>query len=392
MKKRVLVIMGLSIMLLAGGCSKSGDLNNKSSDDVTKAAEVTSAPSTTVAEITGIPTKDEYKLDDYITLGEYKGIAVSYTKLTVTDADVDAEIKTKLESNPSYDELDKTVVETGDMVNIDFEGLLDGKAFEGGSASDFKLTIGSGSFIDGFEDGLIGKKVGKKVSIDVTFPEDYGQADLAGKAVVFNVTIKAIVKEVTPKLNDAYVKDNTDYKTVAEYKKSVRDSLEATQKTTMENEKFSNAYNVLLENSKISSIPKELTKYYSDLMVYQYTTIAKNNSLDLKTYITNNNATVESFNSYVASNAESNSTQELLFSAIAKKENITVSDDEYKDALATFVTDYGYNTEEELLKVIPKTDISEYVLQQKVMDYVISNAKITEATPTPAPTATPAAK
>jgi trigger factor len=265
MKKRVLLIMGLSIMLLVGGCSKK---NNEAQDTTDKPK---TTDSNIVKDVTVLPEKKDYNPQDYVTLGKYKGIEVTYTKKEVTDADVEAAIDQDLNSHMSYPDTGKKVVENGDMVNIDYEGKIDGKAFDGGSATDAKLTIGSGGYIKGFEEGLKGKKVGDKTDLKLTFPKDYQNADVAGKPVVFTVTIKAIVKEVVPTLNEKYVKDNTSYKTVDEYKKSIRDSLEAQNQQAMDSEKYGNAYGIIEKNSKIKKIPQDLADYYNQMMLFQYT-------------------------------------------------------------------------------------------------------------------------
>ncbi len=396
MKKKVLLIMGMCILLLAGGCSKNGaagDLNvaNDTDQNSESSTDITDTANSTLATVTGMPVKEEVQTDDYIKLGEYKGIAVTYENLIVTDADVDDEIDSTLESATYFEKVDKTKVENGDWVNIDFEGIMDGVAFDNGSATDYDLEIGSSTFIEGFEEGLIGAEVGKQVAVDLTFPEDYGATDLAGKAVTFNVTVNQIEKQVTPTLED-YVKNNTDYKTADEYKQSVRESLEADNEDSMKYEKYNNAFTAIMDAAEISSVPTELSDYYVAMMNYQLYLSATNSGTDVATYLTNNNMTVESYNSYVASYSESYAKQDLLFAAIAKVENITITDDEYNEAVNNYMTNYGYESEEELLKSISEVQIKDSLLSQKVMDFVVDNAVVTEATPTPEPTVTTAAE
>lgn len=397
MKKRVLLIMGLCLLLLAGGCSRNsaGDAKKSTTSDTSKSSTNTNtSTSSTVAVVTGIPEREAYKASDYIKLGKYKGIEISVVKTEVTDADVENQIKTTLDSKKTYEKIKKDTVENGDTVNIDFQGIMNGKAFDGGSSAGFDLKVGSNQFIDGFEKGLIGKKVGDKVSLDLKFPKNYGQTDYAGKAVTFKVTINYIEKQVTPVLNDAFVKKNSENKTVAEYKESVRKTLEKTNESDMKNEKYNKAFSTVLEKSKISSVPKSLTDYYTKVMTYQLYSMAKSQGTDVDSYLKTNNMTAESFNQYVTSYVENYAKQDLVIDAIATAENITVKDSEIdKTAKAYLASNSNYKTIEDVYKLMPKSMIKQSVLSTKVMDFVVKNAKVTytQPTPTPAATATPAA-
>ena len=196
--------------------------------DGTTAAETEESSSTDETEAAA--EEPEYfsafnldNLSDYVQLGEYKGIEVTAQDTTVTDEDVETELQSQVENaTPIYEEITEGTVADGDVVNIDYEGTLDGVAFDGGTDTDFNLTIGSGQFIDGFEDGLIGKNIGDTVELNLTFPEDYTtNSDLAGQDVVFTVTINYVQGEEIPQeLNDEFVQRVTDgtYTTVDEYR------------------------------------------------------------------------------------------------------------------------------------------------------------------------------
>ncbi len=178
-RKLMLLLCAVCVAALAGGCG-TGKENNASGKENTE-------------DVSGSEGKKEtiqYNSDDYVELGEYKGLEVSLGSYEVTQDDVKREIEAALLSYPVYEDTDKDTVEDGDFVNIDYEGVKDGVAFNGGTAQDSVLEIGSNSFIDGFEDGLIGVKVGEKVDLNLTFPENYQNQELAGQAVVFHVTIK----------------------------------------------------------------------------------------------------------------------------------------------------------------------------------------------------------
>jgi trigger factor len=212
MKKRALLFaVSLCIIMLAGGCNTKKDLftdsnSNTSQNNENKGTDNT-GNATVTPTATPAPAKPDYVVDDYIKLGQYKGVEVDKVEVaSVTDSDITNKINSDLASKNTTEEVtDRTDVRKGDIVNIDYEGLKDGVAFDNGTATGADLTIGSGQFIPGFEDQLVGAKVGDKLDVNVTFPADYPNApDLAGQPVVFKVTINSIKKSVTPELNDEF--------------------------------------------------------------------------------------------------------------------------------------------------------------------------------------------
>ena len=386
MKKKVfLVIMSLSIMVLAMGCGKkdpASELNNDSATTdtttvtPTAGAEATPAAGDTAADTAAAaPVREAYEVSDYITLGEYKGLPLTYTKLEVTDADVDAKIKEELQGNATQQEVTDRAVQDGDIVNIDYEGLKDGVAFDGGTAKGYDLTIGSGTFIEGFETGLIGKKVGEKVALNLTFPEDYSSADLAGKAVVFNVTINSIKTTVVPELTEDYVKDNTDYDSVDAYKEAKRAELVKDNEKTMKNEKINNLLTAIVDGSKISSYPQTLIDYYAYEMESYYTQYASMFGYTLADFLTANKMTEESFATEKQSYAESRAAQELVLNAIIKAEGMELTDQEYKDGVANYVKEYNYASEDELFQNATEDQIKESLIWEKAVNFILDNAK-----------------
>ena len=208
MKKNVrLILCCAAVVMLAAGCGKKSDTT-----------ETTTAAETTEAEITdkGEVTK----------LGQYKGIEVTKEDTTVTDAELDQRIASILQANPEITEITDRPAQNGDTVNIDYVGMKDGVAFDGGTAEGYDLELGSDAFIDGFEDGLIGANVGEERSINLTFPEDYGNADLAGQAVVFDVTVNKIEEKKNAILDDAFVQRVSDFSTVDEFKADTMAALQ----------------------------------------------------------------------------------------------------------------------------------------------------------------------
>lgn len=358
--------------MLAGGCGKKDNANTDSDTGNTSIVEQTD--NTEESEDIKAPVKEEYKVSDYITLGEYKGIEVTVDKLEVTEEDVDTAIKADLEAKASDKEVTGRPVKEGDIVNIDYEGLKDGVAFDGGTAQGYDLEIGSGSFIPGFEDGLIGANVGDKLDLDITFPEDYPTADLAGQPVVFKVTVNAIKETVVPELTEEFVKENTEFDSVEAYRESNRVTLEEENKVTMEQDKVNKVFLKILENSTIKSVPQTLIDYYIYEMTSYYTQYAAMFGVDFDGFLSASGITKDEFDTKAKEYAETMGKQELVINAIIEKEGFELSEDEYKDGLAKLVEDYGYESEEELLENADEAKLKESLLWQKVSDYVVEQS------------------
>ena len=390
MKKKILFLtLSLSMLMLVWGCRKK-DVENKVDDTTDNAPTVTAGAADTAttdgtttdgtttdgtAAETVAPTKEAYEVSDYITLGEYKGIEVTVEKLEVTEADIDAAIQTELEANATDEEVTGRAVENGDIVNIDYEGLKDGVAFEGGTAQAADLTIGSNTFIPGFEEQLVGANIGDKLALDITFPEDYSQSpELAGQPVVFNVTVNSIKKSVVPELTLEYVTTNTDFDTIEAFREGSRATLQTTNEETMKNDKINSVLAAIVENAAVSSIPETLIEYYKYEMTDYYTQYAAMFGMDFAAFLASSGMTEESFATERQTYAESRATQELVINAVIKAEKIELSDDEYKEGLAKIVTDYGYATEAELFETATETQIKESLLWEKAVKYLSEQA------------------
>ncbi len=384
MKKKLLLLMiGISVMLFAWGCGKKSvaDELNENKDSSADTAEVTKAPDNTtgdtaqVSPVPAAPVRGEYNVSDYITLGQYKGVKATYDKLEVTDADVDKVIQDELSVNSTEEEVKDRAVQTGDIVNIDYEGLKDGVAFDGGTAQGYELEIGSGQFIPGFEDGLIGHKLGEKVKLDLTFPAEYQSEELAGKAVVFNVTINTIKVKKLPELNDEYVKSNTDYDTVAAYKDGTRADLVATNEETMKNAKISSILQTIVSNSTISSYPQTLIDYYGYEMESYFTQYAQMYGMELAAFIEANGMSQETYDEQKKSYAENRAAQELVLNSVIKTENMDLTDEEYSKGVADYMEKYEVQTEDEFYQNYgSKEQVKESLLWQKAVDFLVAQS------------------
>jgi trigger factor len=386
MKKKVLfLVMSMCILMLAGGCAKKGVTEDLGTTDTTTTEDTSGTTDTTDTTATVTPAAEElpkvedYVASEYITLGQYKGVEVSVTQLEVSDADIEAKVQSDLAAAATQEDVTGRAVQDGDIVNIDYEGLKDGVAFDGGTATGTDLEIGSNSFIDGFETGLIGANIGDKVALNLTFPESYGNADLAGQAVVFNVTINSIKQNVVPELTEEYVTANTDYDTIDAYKEGVRSDLETSNQSTMDNEKAANVLQAILDSSTIKEIPQTLTDYYTAQIQSSFEQEAAYYGMDLESYVSANNMTMDNYNEYVASMVTMYSQRDLIVNAVAEAEGLTATEDEVAAAVTDYMSYYGVDTEDALYAIITKDEIQDGVVMQKAYDFIIDNAVVTSA-------------
>ncbi|MBC8571190.1 trigger factor [Zongyangia hominis] len=318
------------------------------------------------------------KKDEYVKLGDYKGLEVKVASYEVTDAELDTQIQRLLQDKATTEEVTDRPVQDGDIVNIDYEGLLDGEAFEGGSAEGQDLTIGSNSFIEGFETGLIGANIGETKALNLTFPDPYkNNPDMAGKAVVFNVKVNGIKKSVTPEFNDAFVQTLGDqYKTVDDYKNALRTSLEEQKKQSVESDKITSLRQTLFEKCEILKYPDGALDDYIKEMTDYYTNYAASVELSLADFLQQNMGMTEAeFQEEAKKTAEQNVGLELIINAIAEKEKITIGDDEYKELCAKYSEQFGFESEEKFIEYYGgEEEVRKNMLSDKVMEFVSDNA------------------
>lgn len=335
--------------------------------------------------MTGCGNNKASDYSKYVELGEYKGIEYSRSVVEVTDDEVQAEIDSFLAGLATTEEVTDRAVKDGDIVNIDFVGSMDGVEFEGGYAEDHDLTIGSNSFIDGFESGLIGHEIGEEVSLDLVFPDPYeNNPDYAGKDVTFVVTINSISVQVIPELTDAVVKENTDYDTVKAYEDSVRESLLATEETNAETQIQSDIFNQVVQNSKVNGFDEDEVKKLVDeeyegfketassyeAYGYNYEAVLAANGYE------NEDDLKEGITEYVKNYL----TQKMILYMIADKEGITVTSAEVDELVKEYMTTYGVQTEEEVYEYFGDDYFELSIMSEKVMEFLKENAVEVEAT------------
>lgn len=335
-----------------------------------------------VDEIEPLPERPDYTALDYVTLGEYMGLEVQLSH--TTDEDVEAEIVSRLRQNDLLETLSEGTVQDGDIANIDYEGKLNGDAFDGGTAKAYDLEIGSGTFIDGFEEGLIGVAVGDTVDLTLTFPEDYYKTELAGQETVFTVTVNEIQR--APELTDELCGTLSEgaYTDTASYREAVKAELEADLEGQRESEIKYNLMVQIANTSEIKEYPQELVDYGVALMESSYEEMAQAYSMEFEEFLSAaySGMTIEEFREEAAVQVKGNMQQELILKAIAETEGLEVSDEEYAAGCEQYRSDYGFETTEELEAYYSEGIIRISILQEKVLDFLMDNAVVQEETET----------
>lgn len=381
MKKRAIMISMLLVMALSvTGCSqktatKDKDTKTEETAKTDDAEETESDNTEDTSEDT--PTTAELMagidVEKCVTLGDYKGVTVEKTIQSVTDEDVQNEIDNALANYPV--EVDQAAKE-GDTVNIDYVGKIDGEEFDGGSDQGADLKLGSGKFIDGFEDGLIGARKGETRTLNLTFPEDYTQ-DLAGKAVEFTVTVNA-VKEPLCEPTDQWVADNIEgYDNLADYKAGIRSEQEESNEQTAENQVRYAAWTQVIDNCTINEYPETLVEVGKKLYEQQVETYAKYAGMELDAYIESSGLTQEEYQSNMEEYGKNVAAQALVCQAICDKEGFAIGDDDYQKALQDMLTEYGC-TEDELIQTYGQDNVEQSIMLNRVSNLILENANVTE--------------
>ena len=374
----LVMVMGLSLV----ACNSK----DKNTTDATDTTTVAAGEETTTAPFNKIDTSN-LVWSDYVTLGEYKGIEVQVKSAEVTEDDIQAKVDSLLSYYATSTDVTDRAVQDGDVVNIDYTGYIDGVAFDGGSATGASLTIGSGQFIDGFETGLIGANIGDEVKLNLTFPNPYlNNPDYAGKAVQFDVKVNSIQVKETPELTDEFIANNTSYKTVDEYKASVKESLEASKAEDVKSDKLNNVWNTIIANCTVVSYPEELVAQYQTEMNDYYEQIATNYyGKTLEEYITGNGSTMDDFNKKTLEYGQTSAISEMIARGIAEKESITVSDDEVKEYAQSLIDDgtvTGFDDADAVIEYYSQNYLRLSLTFQKVLEYVEEQAVEKTATVT----------
>lgn len=311
-----------------------------------------------------------------IEIGEYKGLKAEKTAVKVTPEEVEAEVNSMAERNARMVSVEDRAAQNGDTVIIDFEGFTDGVAFDGGKAEGHALTLGSGQFIPGFEDQIVGKNIGDEFDVNVTFPEDYGADDLAGKPAVFKVKLHEIKVRELPTVDDEFAKDVSEFDTLDELKADLeKKALE--RKTKAADEAVENALVQQIVDSIKGEIPEAMYENRLEQLTEDFAYRLQSQGLNLETYLKYTNSNIDEFKKSFRPQAEGQVKFRLALEKIVELENITPSDEELEAEFAKLAEGYGVEVEK-VKAVIPAEEISKDVAVGKAIDLVKENAVITE--------------
>lgn len=310
-----------------------------------------------------------------VTLGDYKGIEVEKTEVEVTDADVEAELLNVQKQNARNIPVEDRSAKMDDEVTIDFEGFVDGEAFEGGKGENYQLTLGSHSFIDTFEDQIAGRNIGEEFDVNVTFPEDYQAADLAGKPAVFKCKLNGIKETELPELDDDFAADVSEFDTLDEYKADIKATLKAKKEKAAKNEKEGKVIDKIIENASME-IPEPMIETQKEQMMNEFAQQISYQGLSIEQYFQFTGMTKEKFLETATPEAERRIKSRLVLEAIAKTENIEVSEDELNDELKKMAEMYQMDVEQltDLVGDAEKDAIKQDIAVQKAVDLVTDAA------------------
>lgn len=318
----------------------------------------------------------EVALKPEVSLGKYKAVKIDKIDATVTDEEVEDAVNKERENNARTVTVEDRAVKDGDMTTIDFEGFVDGVAFEGGKGENYPLTIGSGSFIPGFEEQLVGAEIDKEVEVNVTFPEDYQAEDLKGKAAVFKCTVHEIKEKELPELNDEFAGEVSEFETLVEYKADVKKKLTEKKEADAKNAKEDAVITAIIEDAKMD-LPEPMVATQQRQMVEDFAQRIQQQGLSIEQYFQFTGLTPEKFMEQTKPQAERRIKSRLVLEAVVAAEKIEVSDDEFNAELEKMAEQYKMEIDKikEMVGEYETKQIKEDIAIQKAVEFVVSSAK-----------------
>lgn len=367
MRKRFLaVVMCVCLGMTMFACGASKDDNTKETESGTSEA---TEPAYTEEDLVD-DSNGDLNILDYVDLGDYKGIELTKSITKVTDDEVTNEMESKAVKLTGSD----VTVEDGDTAIIDFVGKLNGVAFDGGTASNYELEIGSGSFIDGFEDGLIGVKKGDTVDLNLTFPESYPSTELAGKDVVFTVTVNGVKRK--PQLNDEWLAANTNYATLAEFAAETKQKLEDAAETTASNTLESSGLDQVISNSTVKKYYKSLIEQGESQYEKRLNAYASAYGKSLSELLAAQGMTESQYQNQKQKQAVSYAQVAMVVYAIAQDAGLSEADAEYQTILNDLANNYNMDAAT-FSSTYGESLVKSSVMSQYAMNYIVSNANVT---------------
>ena len=312
-----------------------------------------------------------------VELGEYKGLEVTKNEYEVKDEEVSERLKSMQEKNARIETKEDGAVEKGDIAVIDFKGFVDGEAFEGGEGKDFSLEIGSGSFIDNFEDQLVGAKVSEERDVNVTFPENYGKEELNGKKALFKVTVNEIKVKELPELNDEFAKDVSEFDTLDALKEDIKNKMVEANNNKAKAELEEAVISAAIENTKMD-VPAVMVENEIDSMVKDLENRLKYQGLTLEQYMEYTGSSTDKMRDYMRENADRKVKADIVLEAISKAENIEATDDEVKAKAEEVAKMYFANADEKAIDMLVKAQrpmLENDIKIRKTIDLLVENCK-----------------
>lgn len=341
--------------------------------------EIVSAPKIDVTQIE--KGKDfiftaEVAVKPEVTLGKYKGIKVDEADLAVTEEEINAQIEKERENSARTISVEDRPVKDGDITTLDFEGFVDGVAFEGGKGTDYPLTIGSGSFIPGFEEQLIGAELNKEVEVNVTFPEDYHAKDLAGKPATFKCKIKDIKEKELPELDDEFASEVSAFDTMAEYKEDVKKSLEMKKADAAKIAKEEAVIDAVIEDAKMD-IPNAMVETEQRQIIEEFSQRMRMQGLTMEQYMQFTGLTPQALMEQTKPQALKRIQSRLVLEAVAKAEDLKASEEDYAAEIKDMSEKYQMEEDKikEMLGEKGKKQVEEDLAIRKAVDFLVDNAK-----------------
>lgn len=339
---------------------------------------IVSAPKVNVTQIEEGKTfifTAEVALKPEVTLGAYKGVEVKKADITVTDEEIEADLAQQRENNARTVAVEGRAVQDGDIAVIDFEGFTDGVAFEGGKGENYSLTIGSHSFIDNFEEQLIGKNIGEECEVNVTFPEEYQAAELAGKPATFKVTVREIKEKQLPELNDEFAGEVSEFDTLEEYKEDIRKKLTEKKEEDAKNAKEDAVVSAIIENAQME-IPDAMVETQQRQIVDDMAQRMQMQGLTLEQYFQFTGLTYEKLVEQAKPQAERRIKSRLVLEAVVAAENITASEEDYEAEVARMAEMYQMEADKvkEVMGENGKKQIMEDIAVKKAAEFVVNEA------------------
>ena len=382
MKKKGIAILLCTLLLCTSCGAKKEGLTVSGSESSNEGTESVVDNSANESEVNvdsstegdnSATTPEVIDYNQYVTLGDYKNFNMSLEVTEITEEEIASYIDYALSSSTQEKEVTDRTAALGDTLNIDFEGYVDDNQFEGGTATGYSIVLGSNSFIDDFEDQLVGSKAGDVVNVNVTFPEAYGNEELNGKEALFIVTVNGIYQSVVPELNEEWVTTNTDYTSIDEYKAGVKKDLEEEALVAAKDNLTYEILDKIISNSTVIGYPENEVNNYANYLREYYAYYASMMGMDYETFLQSSGMTVEQFEEESILMAQDTILRQMVCQLVAEKEELTISDEVYTEYANGFVADYGYESLEAFEKDYGRESIESNIRMELALDFIYSN-------------------